>query len=445
MVKDKHSGENRGVAYIKFSKMSEACLAVQEQDGKPIGKDEKPLKVIIAQPKSSKSTEDQEEAALTRLFVSIPRGMTEQELRDVFTEFGDVDFINVVKDRGSGEPKGYGYVKYHTPYDTAKALEDSDRKFRTVMAQPKNKRRDTDASPGDRNPYGGGGGGNLSLNLGSNHRDYRGGASNHMGPSPSHSTPEMFMNTNHSAIDYRVDPKASFDNLYGGQSSAGSGAGGVSNRLIVSVSPVVNQENLGRLFDLIPGMEFCNLKKNYTTGESKGYALVVFKTVGSAIYAKEKLNGFEYPLGNKVTIQYAPEDGSDISPMMVAPPQMPQMAADGSDLAKAMGVSFNLPVQPLADSEADCVERVFLVCVPQALPDSQLKDIFCRFGNLIDAYMLKGKNFGYAKFASSDSARRAIELLNGVEVWGVKLKVIEAEPPKNQDLMASRASKRPRT
>lgn len=47
VVKDKHTKENRGVAYVKFSKMSEACLAVESLDGKKLNNenDPKPLKV----------------------------------------------------------------------------------------------------------------------------------------------------------------------------------------------------------------------------------------------------------------------------------------------------------------------------------------------------------------------------------------------------------------
>ena len=47
VVRDKHTKENRGVAYVKFSKMSEACLAVQSMDGKKISAEDdvKPVKV----------------------------------------------------------------------------------------------------------------------------------------------------------------------------------------------------------------------------------------------------------------------------------------------------------------------------------------------------------------------------------------------------------------
>ena len=40
VVKDKNTKENRGIAYIKFSKMSEACLAIESMNGKKLTDDD---------------------------------------------------------------------------------------------------------------------------------------------------------------------------------------------------------------------------------------------------------------------------------------------------------------------------------------------------------------------------------------------------------------------
>ena len=46
VVKDKHTKENRGIAYVKYSKMSEACMAVENLDGAKVNEDDEyPLKV----------------------------------------------------------------------------------------------------------------------------------------------------------------------------------------------------------------------------------------------------------------------------------------------------------------------------------------------------------------------------------------------------------------
>jgi len=78
-------------------------------------------------------------------------------------------------------------------------------------------------------------------------------------------------------------------------------------------------------------------------------------------------------------------------------------------------------------------ERLFLVCTPGPPPVYALKDVFGRFGGLIDVYLLKGKRCGYALFSSSDSAEEARTTLNGQEVLGSRIKVMLAEPSRSTE------------
>lgn len=63
----------------------------------------------------------------------------------------------------------------------------------------------------------------------------------------------------------------------------------------------------------------------------------------------------------------------------------------------------------------------------QTLPINILRNVFSRFGNLIDIYLLPNKNCGYAKYATEESCRTAIETLHGAEICGVRMRVMEAE------------------
>eukprot|EP00794_Sanderia_malayensis_P003559 gene3559-4063_t len=411
VVKDKHTKENRGVAYIKFSKMSEATIAVEEMDGKSLDHDSKPIKAIIAKPKSSKSTEDFDDAtALTRLFIVIPRKLDEPELKTIFEEYGEVDYVQIVKDRKTREPKGFGYVNFKKPHYAALALERCDTKFKAVMAEPKSSRIKRDNVP-EQAPY--------QYVPNQNQHDHSFGSM----PQDAYAPPAFAM-----TLGY-PDARSS---------------GGVCNRLQVAISPAITQEQLARLFDLIPGMELCDLKKNYQTGESKGIAFVVYNSIGASVYAKEKLNGFEYPPGYKLIVRYAPDEeafavpvATEFLPAPPPPPSAPLSNMPGKVLTTAV-----LPApKPLADPREEVAERLFIVCTPTAPNDKCLKDVFSRFGDLIDVYMLKNKNFGYAKYASKGSAKAAMDSLNGEEIMGVKVKVLPAEPPKSQDP----ARKRPRT
>lgn len=223
----------------------------------------------------------------------------------------------------------------------------------------------------------------------------------------------------------------------------------IGNRLQVNCPLTVTGDQLARLFDLIPGMELCDLKKNFSTGESKGLAIVVYNSVGSATYAKEKLNGFEYPPGYPLSVRYAP-DGQDELGGMTNGSRLDVGLSFGALAAPSSGglaAYCNLdlpPAQPLVKTE-EVAERLFIVCQPPPPPPNALQDVFSRFGDLIDVFTLKNKNFGYAKFASSDAAEKAMEALHGVDICGSKIKVLKAEPPKNGGGDGESGRKRPRT
>ena len=44
-----------------------------------------------------------------------------------------------------------------------------------------------------------------------------------------------------------------------------------------------------------------------------------------------------------------------------------------------------------------------------------------------------GKNYGFAKYADSDSAQRAMNTLHGQKICGMNIKVLEGEAPKYED------------
>jgi len=48
----------------------------------------------------------------TRLYVgNLPFSATEEELRSVFGEFGTVEQVELVMDRATGRPRGFGFVQ----------------------------------------------------------------------------------------------------------------------------------------------------------------------------------------------------------------------------------------------------------------------------------------------------------------------------------------------
>ena len=43
-----------------------------------------------------------------------------------FQEYGDVEYVNILRDKSTNESKGLAYVKFHRPYHAALALENCD-------------------------------------------------------------------------------------------------------------------------------------------------------------------------------------------------------------------------------------------------------------------------------------------------------------------------------
>ncbi len=73
-------------------------------------------------------------------------GVTDEELEQVFGEFGTVDSANVIKDRETGRSKGFGFVEMENDEEAEKAIEDLNgkslggRDLKVNQARPKEDR-----------------------------------------------------------------------------------------------------------------------------------------------------------------------------------------------------------------------------------------------------------------------------------------------------------------
>lgn len=412
MVKDRGSGEYKGITYIKFAKTSEAAAALEEMNGASLEQGTRRIKVMIAASREKGATRDtNEEEKTQRLFVVCPKSMTDDELYDYFKQFGGLDYVNIVKDRSTRESKGIAYVKYHKFSHAAKAFEECERKYKPVFAEPRKSERELK----------------------------RGEPFDFFGNSPAPLLP-------HGSKNFNV--------LAANLPSLTSGASGVNegyNKLTVIAHPELNQDQLWKLFDIVPGMDYCHIR--YEGGNVRpirAVGQVVYQNSQWAAHAREKLHGFEYPPGFRLIVKPV-FDGKSEPPRGEGPKKdllnIAETLAQATSLIKAAGLnpaallnlggvteskreincSVELPdPQPLADIDSECKARCFIVC-SQALPNEVIRDLFSRFGFLIEAYMLAGRNCGYARYAEAESAEDAIKTLHGADVNGIRLKVMIAE------------------
>jgi len=393
MVKKRDDKDsNTGIAFVKYAKASEAAKAIEELNGKVLPSSPKPLKVMVAT-KYGTGKDSVSEEELIRLFIRVPAEYTEDDVREHFQQFGAIEFINMVKDKSTGKPKGLAFVKFFRFYEAARALEECDSTFRAVFAEsrenPFGKGGPRGASA--RHESGGGMGGGYPADFGGCM------GMEYLGNSPAGLLgllPPDVVNPPH-------DPEAT-----------------ASLRLLCAKD--IDERNLTFLCEIIPGFRRCDVT-------SPGVANISFNSINWAQYAHRKLNGFEYPPGYRIVAKFVPDGhgsgkSSDVPfyPVSVElPPKKALVPKDG-------------------ESNKAYKARLFIICSPRALATPILEDAFCRFGALIDVYTLPGKTIGYAKFDSRQSAEDCRHTLNGAEIAGCRLKVIEAEEERDGSSDAKR-------
>ena len=428
MPRDRGTGESKGIAYIKYTKTSSAAAAIKEMHLKPILSCNKPLRVMVASHKNENHNPNEDK--YKRLFIKVHKEVTESELRQHFSEFGQVDAIHLQRDKITDECRGFAYVNYTSFLDAAKAFEGCDRKYKAIFATPKEELKRS------RNSIE-----NFTESFhSSNSSIVKDNFSDHYGQSRE-------LHKRDSVTSLIKSKPHDYDTVH------------------VTCSPQVPQKYIDRLFNIIPGMTSCK----YTSDSFNGYckAIITYADEKSATHAVERLDHFEFPSGEIISVKpevnplsKAANNLSNIvnsfkNAMDSANPDLVQLAeaiAQASTLIQAATSNPGLkeikadshqsdfcsvslpPPQPLASSTSRVAQRCFLVFKPHPPPVSILKDAFCRFGDLIDVSTFPNKTFGFAKYASIRAAQEAIKTLHGATLCDVRLKVLEAdEKPSKED------------
>ncbi len=92
---------------------------------------------------------------------NLSHDVTEEDLRQAFEAFGQVESVNIIKDKFSGEPRGFGFVEMHSRNEAQTAIEQAEGKelkgrvIRVNEARPKTANR-RGGGGGRRGGFGGG-------------------------------------------------------------------------------------------------------------------------------------------------------------------------------------------------------------------------------------------------------------------------------------------------
>uniref|UniRef100_G1P5J4 RNA binding motif protein 45 n=1 Tax=Myotis lucifugus TaxID=59463 RepID=G1P5J4_MYOLU len=418
VVRDKHTKESKGIAFIKFARSSQACRAMEEMHGRCLGPyDTKPIKIFVhsfsarglfhysAQLDSLKFIVQHLQLELS--YTGIPKS------KEVGSG-GDGNYIYFVLYNYTGYAPEMGHpvfiklsqslaIKYIYRYG-----------FRAILAEPKNK-----ASESSEQDY------------------YSNMRQETLGHEP---RINMFPFV---SIGEQQPEFSNFDK------NDNRGQEAISKRLSVVSRVPFTEEQLFSIFDIVPGLEYCEVQRDPYS--NYGHGVVQYFNVASAIYAKYKLHGFQYPPGNRIGVSFI-DDGNNATDLlrkmatqMVAaqlasvvwnnPSQQQLLQFGGSSGSQLPQIQTDVVLpscKKKAPPETSVKERLFIVFNPHPLPLDVLEDIFCRFGNLIEVYLVSGKNVGYAKYADRISANDAISTLHGKILNGVRLKVMLADSPREE-------------
>ena len=379
-VKDSQTKDSRGIAFVKFRLSSSAARAQENVDKTCLEGNSKPISVCIASSKvQQKNFNVNDSASRSRLYVVLPKGSDQHDLEDAFSHFADYQSSYVIREKGSMEHKGFGFVCFSKASSAAIAMENCNESYHAVIAEPKESAR-----------------GRLNDDL-----------------------PPRLQHSLHLGDNVSGSKKPLLSSVPAGFPTP---AGASPTRLFVKVNPSVTQDQLSRICNLPPGMLECRLMYSSHTGVSRGFAFVTYASADAARYAKSRLHNLEYPIGSSLGVKYAEEQSKLAA------------STDGTPIGSTHDVSSQ-PAHSSDTSREDYEQqggptRVFFVCTPSPPPVATLRSVFGRFGDLDRLWLVGTHNYGYAVFSDAAAANRLVDTLNEVDVAGCRMKIVLAHPPR---------------
>ena len=394
----------------------------------------------------------------SRLFIVLGKGNhpTKEVLNESFSRYGSIHSIKIVKDQATNESKGICYIQYFKASSAAKAMDEMNgavlgsKPLKVMLASDKHASDDPEIM-NDKNRsrlF-------LVISKGTTESDLKNdfeqfGQLQYVKVITTDSGQSKgcafikFTSPYNAALalencpsDYKIeyaapkrrsyaDEPSSFNSSNSSQTSTYRDAYSIPNAvvpiqhrkiLLRFYSPNI-QTHLNRLFSIPPHFEYSEVISAPAPGV-EGLAAAVYSTAEAADYARVKLNGFEYPPGfpivasfyNLNTMNYPSDSNSYYSQYSTPQPPLPYAEAPGT-----------------SDSSANPACRVFFQCNPYPPSEKQLRETFQYYGVVTDAYIVRGKKFGFVTFDNPASAQQAVQKLNDRCVNDIQYSVTIARP-----------------
>lgn len=115
-----------------------------------------------------------------------------------------------------------------------------------------------------------------------------------------------------------------------------------------------------------------------------------FAIVPSSLFVSS--GGFSFRCSLVQAASLLEKAGINPQAVMAAANAAAMVGPGGSKMERVNYCNIVLPLpQPLVPDDSPIVQRLFIVCQPSAVSERVLRDAFSRFGNLIDVFLLSGK------------------------------------------------------
>jgi RNA recognition motif-containing protein len=102
-----------------------------------------------------------------KLYVgNLSYNVSEDAIRDLFAQFGEVLSVKLITDRDTVRPKGFGFVEMENAEEAISALNDKEVEGRPIKVNVARERPPRSGGGGGFNRRGGGGGGRRNFNSG---------------------------------------------------------------------------------------------------------------------------------------------------------------------------------------------------------------------------------------------------------------------------------------
>uniref|UniRef100_A0A1I8GYS7 RRM domain-containing protein n=1 Tax=Macrostomum lignano TaxID=282301 RepID=A0A1I8GYS7_9PLAT len=119
VMKDRGTGRPRGFGFVTFSDESGVDAA---QAARPHVLDGREVETKRAMPRTE-APRDTSNARADKMFLGgLGPDTTEEQVRDYFSQFGEVQAVEIAISRDTGKPRGFGFVTYRDPDSVDKAI-----------------------------------------------------------------------------------------------------------------------------------------------------------------------------------------------------------------------------------------------------------------------------------------------------------------------------------